>query len=157
MAIDGDVFYEVRGYLPGRHSTRLDPRKGYTLFSGVSDGQSVPAARRGRRRARAVPMFGKWRERWATQIPLAGHALAVAGDTVLTAGVPLRPSYAAAELAEAYAGRLGGVLWAAAAKDGSKLAELQLPAPPVWDGIAVAQERCVLTLKDGIIMCLERR
>ena len=154
MAMDGDVFYEVRGYLPGRHSTRMKPQKGYTLFSGVRDGKSAPAARRGKRRQRKVPMFGSWRERWATQIPLTGYALAVAGDTILVAGVPLRPSYGNTELAKAYAGELGGVLWVAATGDGSKIAELPLPASPVWDGIAVAQERCVLTLKDGTIMCL---
>jgi len=153
LAMDGDTFYEVRGYLPGRHSLKMKPRNGYTLFSGTRVLKATgPAARRGKR---GMPMTGAWKERWATQIPLAGHALTVADDVVIVAGVPLKASYEDTELSDSYAGKLGGVLWTASGKDGSKIAELKLPAAPVWDGIAVASDNCLLSLKDGHILCLQ--
>jgi len=155
LAMDGDAFYEVRGYLPGRHSTRMRPQKGYTLYAGARAAKMRgPASGRERRRTLSVPMSGRWKERWAAQIPLTGYALAVAGDTLLVAGAPLRASYGNAELANTYAGKLGGVLWTATTKDGSKIAEMELPAPPVWDGMAVAQGKCLLALKNGDVMCL---
>jgi len=50
---------------------------------------------------------------------------------------------------------MGGVLWAAAAETGNKLAEYKLPAAPVWDGMAVAQARLYFTLQDGSIFCFQ--
>ena len=46
-------------------------------------------------------------------------------------------------------------LLAYAIEDGRLLSELPLPAPPVFDGMAVARARLYLTLKDGSVLCLE--
>jgi hypothetical protein len=46
-------------------------------------------------------------------------------------------------------------LLAYAIEDGQLLSELPLPAPPAFDGMAVAQARLYVTLKDGSILCLE--
>jgi outer membrane protein assembly factor BamB len=153
LVMDGDLFYEVRGYLPGRHSVKLVPPQGYTLFCGerATGGAGVWKADW---KNRSVPRSGAWRERWSTRIPLTGNALAVAGDTILAAGVPLEPSFKPPELSETYAGKRGGILWVASVKDGSKIARLALPAQPVWDGLAVAHGRCFLTLRDGTVMCI---
>ena len=78
LVMDEDVFYEIRGYLPGRHSTKLDPLQGYTLYSGRRAGADTDGAWQADRRLRTVPRSGAWRERWSTQIPLTGNAL-VAG------------------------------------------------------------------------------
>jgi len=42
-----------------------------------------------------------------------------------------------------------------AIEDGGFLSEAPLPAPPAFDGMAVAQSRLYLTLTDGSVLCLE--
>ena len=39
-------------------------------------------------------------------------------------------------------------------KDGTKLAEHKLEAPPVWDGLAAAGGRLFISLKNGSVVCL---
>jgi len=153
LVMDGDVFYEVRGYLPGRHSTSLVPQKGYALYSGqrAKSGAGVWQANW---KLRTVPRSGTWKKRWSTQIPLSGNALVVAGDTIIAAGVPLQSSFSLPQLSATYAGKRGGVLWTASTKDGAKLAELKLASQPVWDGLSAAHGQCLLTLRDGTVMCL---
>ncbi|MBT4819843.1 MAG: PQQ-binding-like beta-propeller repeat protein [Lentisphaerae bacterium] len=54
----------------------------------------------------------------------------------------------------AYEGRMGGMIWVAAAKDGAKIAEYKLPAPVVWDGLSAAHGRVYAALTDGSLVCL---
>jgi outer membrane protein assembly factor BamB len=153
LVMDGDVFYEIRGYLPGRHSTSLVPQKGYTLYSGQR-AASGPGVWKANWKMRTVPRSGTWKKRWSTQIPLTGNALVVAGDTIIAAGVPLHSSFELTQLSATYAGKQGGVLWTASTKNGARIAELKLPAQPVWDGLSAAHGQCFITLRDGTVMCL---
>jgi outer membrane protein assembly factor BamB len=153
LAMDGDVFYEIRGYLPARHSTKMIPQKGYTLYSGQRAGGGADVWKADWK-TRTVPRVGSWKKRWSTQIPLSGNALVLAGDTIIAAGVPLKPDFKFPELSTAYAGKQGGVLWTASAKDGTKITELKLPAQPVWDGLSAAHGQCFITLRDGSVICL---
>jgi hypothetical protein len=57
-------------------------------------------------------------------------------------------------LAKAYEGRMGGVLWAALATSGEKMAEYKLDALPAGDGLAVAGGRLYLSLADGRVLCM---
>jgi hypothetical protein len=70
---------------------------------------------------------------------------------LFVAGTPVE--FPEDDLAAGYEGRLGGVLWAASAETGEKLAEYKLDAPPAWDGLAAAGGRLFLTLADGRIRC----
>jgi len=81
--------------------------------------------------------------------------MALAGDTLLLAGAPdvVDPQDPLA----AFEGRKGGVVCAFSAKDGGKLSELNIDALPVWDGMAVAQGKMFLAMKDGTIRCLQGR
>jgi len=45
------------------------------------------------------------------------------------------------------------VLWAAAAKDGKKLAEWKLKAAPAWDGMAAAGGSLFISLENGAVQC----
>ena len=47
----------------------------------------------------------------------------------------------------------GGVLWAASAVDGSKLAEYTLDVLPAWDGMAAAYGKLFIVNQDGSIDC----
>jgi len=134
---NGMRFYEVRGYQPSHHHY-FDPRvSGYTLFSGDIEEGGSP--------------FPTVKERWKTNIPLTGKAMALAGDVLFVAGTPV--AFPKDDLAKAYEGRMGGVLWAASARDGTKLASYKLDAPPVWDSLAAVDGRLLLCTTDGKIRC----
>ena len=154
LVLDGKRFYEVRGYTPGRISP-FDPRaNGYTLFAGVyaRANETVAQKRPGKKAARKTAIRSRAEKRWASNIPLTGKALVLAGGTVFVAGTPT--AFPADDPAKAYEGRAGGVLWAASAATGEKMAEVKLDAPPTWDGLAVANGRLFLALQDGRILCL---
>ena len=94
-------------------------------------------------------------ERWRANIPLTGKAMALAGDVLFIAGTPV--AFPEDDLAGAYEGRMGGVLWAASAATGERLAEYKLDAVPVWDSIAVAGGRLYLATQDGRLRCFAER
>jgi len=154
LVMDGKEFYEVRGYTPARISP-FDPRpNGYTLFAGVYSqaNETVIQKRGGKKPPRKTRVQSVAKERWASHIPLTGKALVLAGDRLFVAGTPV--AFPEGDLAKAYEGRMGGRLWAASAATGEKLAEVQLDAPPAWDGMAVANGRLFIALQDGRILCM---
>ena len=59
------------------------------------------------------------------------------------------------EATAALEGRKGGVLWAVAPADGSRLAQLELGSPPVFDGMAAAGGRLFLATMAGEVVCLK--
>jgi hypothetical protein len=77
---------------------------------------------------------------WVKKCPLEIAAMAIAGKVLFAA--------AAAEGSDPK-------LLACAIEDGRLLSELPLPAAPAFNGMAVAQSRLYLTLKDGSVLCLE--
>jgi outer membrane protein assembly factor BamB len=164
LVMDGDRFYEVRGYQPGR-TEAFDPRpNGYTLYAGIFGGKATaPAdtgrafakgakkARKAKKLANAAPTTSSTKL-WSSPIPLTGKALALAGDVLFVAGTPV--AFPEDDLAKAYEGRMGGVLWAASASTGEKLADYKLDAPPVWDSLAAANGAIFLSLADGRVVCM---
>ncbi|HUT12950.1 MAG TPA: PQQ-binding-like beta-propeller repeat protein [Thermoguttaceae bacterium] len=128
---DGINYYSVFG-VPVNRGESFNPRNGYLLMAKtkLADG---------------------WSSKWKTNIPLTGKAMALAGDVVFVAGAPL--VFNLGDVAATYEGRLGGVLWAASAVDGSKLAEYTLDVLPAWDGIAAAYGRLFIVNQDGSIEC----
>jgi hypothetical protein len=93
------------------------------------------------------------RKVWQSEIPLTGKAIALAGKTVLLAGTPV--VFPEDDVAKAYEGKLGGVLWLADAVTGEKLSEYKLPSPPAWDTMAVAGGSVYLGLTDGRLICFK--
>jgi len=171
LVIDGSRFYEVRGYRPGR-TTPFDPRTGgYTLYAGkfgklvkpppgATDTGALPAKKRAGKKARGKKRPKSWgpskiapsEKIWSASIPLTGKAMALAGDVLFVAGTPVL--FPEGDLAGAYEGRMGGVLWAASASTGEKLARYKLDAPPAWDGLAAANGLLFLSLTDGRMVCM---
>jgi len=182
MVVDGDRFIEVRGYRPARQ-TPFDPRvSGYALYCGIAgekepapagaratgtnDGNASKAKRRGTdknagkkntaaaRRARnlaAAAAATQSRKIWQSDIPLTGKAIAMSKNVVFVAGTPV--VFPDGDIAKAYEGRMGGVLWLADAATGKKLAKYPLPAPPAWDSLAVANGSVYIALTDGRLLC----
>jgi len=110
--------------------------------------------------------------RWSHDQPGAiARAMVLAGQTLFVAGPPdvLDEEAAVARrwdedvqqrLAEqdaALLGKRGAQLWSVAAADGKKLAELNLQAMPVWDGMAAAGGRLYLATTDGSVVCFASR
>jgi len=165
LVIDGSRFYEVRGYTPGR-TAWFDPRtSGYTLYAGTYGGPAkaaadVPepaakqakAAKTAKAKARQVTGTAPSTKLWTSSIPLTGKAIALANDVLFVAGAPV--VFPEDDLAKAYEGRMGGILWAASASTGEKLAQYTLDAPPAWDGLAAANGMLFLSLADGRVVCM---
>ena len=168
LVIDGSRFYEVRGYPPGR-TVWFDPRtSGYTLYAGTyGESAKAPAgaaagtgkrvakqgtAKKPRARNRPQLNVAPSTKLWSSSIPLTGKAIALANDVLFVAGTPV--VFPRRDLAKAYEGRMGGVLWAASASSGEKLAEYKLEAPPAWDGLAAANGMLFLSLADGRVVCM---
>ncbi|MHC4191947.1 MAG: outer membrane protein assembly factor BamB family protein [Planctomycetota bacterium] len=169
LVIDGSRFYEIRGYPPGR-TVWFDPRtSGYTLYAGMygasakasADGTVAGTARRtakqgkgrqARARKRNVVNVAPSVKLWSSSIPLTGKAITLADDVLFIAGTPV--VFPKDDLAKAYEGRMGGILWAASASTGEKLAQYTLDAPPAWDSLAAANGLLFLSLADGRVICM---
>ena len=118
-------------------------------------------------RKRTVPTPG---ELWSSAVPVLVRAMVLTPDTLFVAGLSdvldekklndnlndpaLRAK--AAEQSEAWLGRKGGVLLAVSPGDGRTLARHKLAAPPVFDGMAAANQRLFISLEDGAVVCLGR-
>ncbi|MBI4658653.1 MAG: PQQ-binding-like beta-propeller repeat protein [Verrucomicrobia bacterium] len=106
---------------------------------------------------------------WQRFVPLFARAMAMAGKTILISGpadivneetaferLVAKDPAVQAELAEQDAilnGERGAKLLAVSMKDGKLLHEIALKAPPVWDGMAIAQSRVYLATLDGRVLC----
>jgi outer membrane protein assembly factor BamB len=171
LVIDGSRFYEVRGYAPGR-TAWFDPRtSGYTLYAGKYDAsvkasagaaaagtgkQATGKQRKGKKaraRSRGPSNVAPSTKLWSSSIPLTGKAIALANDVLFVAGTPV--VFPEGDLAKAYEGRMGGILWAASASTGEKLARYTLDAAPAWDSLAAANGLLFLSLADGRVVCME--
>jgi hypothetical protein len=92
---------------------------------------------------------------------LAGGTLFVAGPPAVIGDETAAASYGfpdvQASLAEqdaALRGERGALLRAVSAADGAELGQWELPAPPVWDGMAAAAGRLYVATMDGKVLCL---
>ncbi len=152
IAFDGKLFYEIRGYAPGRNlpgrGRDLKPVDLYSVHSGSYGGYTKKEDRS------AIPAMGRWDRRWNTPTPFAGHAVAAADNTVMAAGVPMMEGDSVDDTNASYAGKKGGIAWLLDSSDGHRLQELRFDAAPVWDGIAIARGSFFVSLKDGTIVCL---
>jgi hypothetical protein len=88
---------------------------------------------------------------WRRELPVRPRAMLVAGHRlvlgVMPKQIPKDDPHAA------YEGRLGGALWVCSAGDGSKQTQLELPCPVVWDGMAAANGRLLVSLENGTLAC----
>ncbi|MBL7041068.1 MAG: PQQ-binding-like beta-propeller repeat protein [Pirellulaceae bacterium] len=106
-----------------------------------------------------------------THPPLHVRAMALAGGKLLVAGPPdvldedeayNRPFAGDVKAAKvqqdaAYKGDGGAVLMALSADEGEAVFQVDLPAPPVWDGMAVTENRVYMTTVDGKVVCMDGR
>ena len=122
-----------------------------------------PIPQKGRRTKPKEPV-GK-PNRWNVELPFNVRAMLVAKDAIFIAGPPeLIQTVGTEEEAlllespegpvAAWQGAKGGYLWAVSAKDGRRLSECKLDAPPVFDGMAATDGRLYIATTDGSVNCL---
>jgi len=112
----------------------------------------VSSAQSGRPRGPSqTPTVRKPADRWSVKVPVRVTAMVLAGNTLFAAGNDdvLYPNDPWA----AYEGRKGGKLMAFSTADGRKLAEYDLSAAPVFDGMAAAYGRIYLSARGGKLTC----
>ncbi len=89
---------------------------------------------------------------WSLYLPVRVRAMVPAGQRLFVAGPPdvVEPD----DPLGAFEGRKGGLLWVFSATSGERLAEYELAAPPVFNGMAAARSRLFLTTVDGRLTCM---
>jgi len=90
-------------------------------------------------------------KRWSVRVPVRVTAMVLAADTLFAAGTPDVLDHT--EPWAAYEGRRGGRLLIVSAADGKVLADRQLVAPPVLDGMAASAGRLLVSTVDGNVIC----
>jgi outer membrane protein assembly factor BamB len=183
LVVDSDNTYAVQPfYRRNVHSPMFFPAKeGYLLFADKNSNEPQIVGEPGARKPLAwLPQSGYARrdgERpldseafgldkmigytradpplWKLWLSVRIHAMVKAGDTLFAAGAPDvlddKDPYAAFE------GRKGAKLVSVSAKDGKKLTEQPLGAPPVFDGLIAAGGRLLMALEDGSLLCLGKQ
>ena len=92
---------------------------------------------------------------WSQNDPdLYANSIILTEKLLFIAGPPAIRNEATVEALEKWQGKKGGRLWCLATKDGKKVSQLQLPSPPVYEGMAAAYENIYLALQDGSVLCL---
>lgn len=133
IVADGERFFTVFS-TPVTRQYQFNPiRDGYHIIARTKTGDG-------------------WSMQWKTRLAMTGKSMALGGDVIFVAGSPLGTSYE--EILGTYEERRGGLLWAVSAKDGSKLGEFPLNAPPRWDSMALGYGSLFLSLQDGSILRL---
>jgi hypothetical protein len=109
---------------------------------------------------------------WYNDVPFYAHGLVLADQTIFIAGPPKfdeknvrayltssrtddqQPPGVLRDALDSFEGRKGALMWAVNKADGKKLAEYKLESPPVFDGMAAANGRLYVSMKNGSILCL---
>jgi hypothetical protein len=90
---------------------------------------------------------------WTLWLPVRARALVKAGDVLFAAGIP--DEFDPQDPYASFEGRKGARIVAVSARDGAKLGERAIEAPPVFDGLIAAGGRLFLSLEDGSLACLK--
>ncbi|MBC8868961.1 MAG: PQQ-binding-like beta-propeller repeat protein [Planctomycetes bacterium] len=121
----------------------------YRLFAEVltPTPQSQEDAEREKRRT-GEPV-GRRQIEWVSQLPFVARSIVLTTDALLVAGGESLPGAAS--------GDTPGTLWIASRKDGAKLEDCPLPAPPVLDGMALTNYGVFVSTIDGAVICLQTK
>ncbi len=154
VVFNDQAAYGIAAYARGNraHSYQAGGN-GYELFAGRWKDQT-PRKPAGDSSAKPNKKK-KFEAIWKTRVPVRFTAMVLAGKELIAAGTPhiVDPKDPLAALE----GRKGAKLWIVSTEDGKKLAEHPLDIPPVFDGMAIADGRLYISLKDGTLACFEKQ
>jgi len=127
-----------------------DPGGTWALFAAPKE-SGIPldlSAREYLERARSGELSMHFN--WWKPLRIQVWGMVKADDLLFVAG----PLGSALTSQAALEGKAPGTLLAVSPVDGDLRAEMTLPAPPVWDGMAAAMGNLYLALNDGQVVCL---
>ena len=167
LAIDDATVYGF-GRVPNRFSGTPNT---YHLFAckkepALSDPERPPRKQGSSIYGKVVPTHPIFD--WSESVPFMARAMVLTADALFAAGPPavideteVYLHYGDPEVQakmqqqiEAFEGRDGAILMAAAKQDGAKLSAYHLDSPPVFDGMAAAGGKLFLSMLDGSVLCL---
>jgi outer membrane protein assembly factor BamB len=125
--------------------------KGYLLFADQNDNEPVLDDRT-RETTKGWGFTRSKPPEWHDWVPVRIRGMVLAGEHLFVAGPP--DVVDADDPMAAFEGRRGALLVAHTAVDGKKLFQLQLDAPPVFDGLIAARGRLLLSTTGGKVVCL---
>ena len=123
-----------------------------------------PAGKK-RRRGKRTPKTPKAKPLWADTRSLIVRAMVLSGDRLAVAGATdvgkkdakMLAFQNEAEARAGFEGSKGIYLRIVRAADGKKVSETRLPDMPVFDGMSAAGGRLYLSLRNGSVVCFEKR
>lgn len=130
----------------------------YHLYSLVKPSEATKVAKKPKGQGQKGPPKNFV---WSNQVEQTIRALALSPQHIVTAGVPNLGKKTKGILAfennqealDAYEGRKGGLLRIYSKESGVQLAEYTLSAAPVFDGLSIATQEVLISLKDGTVEC----
>jgi len=171
--------YNVYGYGRKYEYYKWTTPMEYHLFAADKDPQRVKppalkpaktrAERRKQQKQRANAPATKPVYHWSREAPLYVRAMVLADKTLFIAGPPdiideeeifknlgvPRIANKLREQTDVFEGQKGALLHAVSASDGKNLRKYNLESPPVWDGMAAANGRLYISMKNGKVLCLQ--
>ncbi len=132
-------------YQAGAGHVTPDAAKDYRLYAEVLAPKPRPQPKPDARKKRPRGPTGRREVKWSTDLPSVARAVVLAQDGLLIAG-----GNSLTESAEHHG---PGAFWVASREDGAKLAECELPAPPVLDGMAFTDSGVFISTIDGSVSC----
>ncbi len=145
---DDDTIY---GFGQNRYDRPIAETGGqWALFAAAKE-SDVPldlTAREYRKLGLSGKQFVQFR--WWKRIPIQVRAMVQTEDVLFVAGPNGSPLTSQAALE----GKAPASLLAVSPADGEVLAEMSLPATPVWDGMAAANGNLYIALANGRLLCL---
>ena len=153
LVVDDSKTYAMSAF-PGRNvqSPQFFPgEQGYLIKADANDSEPVlPEYTRGIPKGIGFtrtkdPVWHKW-------VPILVRAMTVTENALFVAGAP--DELVDGDPMASFEGRNGAVLRVMSKKDGTKISELKLDAPPVFDGMSAANGRLYMALTNGELVCL---
>ncbi|NOY82422.1 MAG: PQQ-binding-like beta-propeller repeat protein [Kiritimatiellaeota bacterium] len=140
--------------------SRVNGYQGYEIFRGPNRPLTAvpdppPDFHTVHKGAPRLDYRARWK--WHVRLDLRPRALIKAGNRLFLAGMPDRLGRGDAESIAVFEGRGGGLVRSLDPATGKTVSETKLAAPPVWNGLAAARGRLLVSCMNGTVVCLGPR
>jgi hypothetical protein len=148
----GVNIYSRNSFKSSSHVNFHPGERGIKLFAAAI-GSPEPTESSPKRKGKTVKKEKKVNALWISTIPIEAKSLLVGADSLFLAGV--RDRVDEKDPWAHFDGRMGGLITVHSKKDGKLITEIELESPPVFDGLASARNKLVVSCKDGSVLCFE--
>jgi outer membrane protein assembly factor BamB len=165
LSFDEDHIYGYgrKAVASGAAGHKLDSYQLFAKTKVMTSTKPLPRGARKRKSKQSAPRAPQTQEAgtWADEQSIIVRAMVLTSDKLIVAGPPdvgqkdtaLLGFKNEREALAAFRGEKGTALQVISASDGGKLAEYELDAMPVFDGMSAASGRVYISLKNGTVEC----